>query len=473
MLWRRRLLWLFLLRCCCCCRLRTHGVAREGPPAPLRPRFVARTFRHVLHWDSSDPGLGPSATGPLYDVEYRGYGNNSHWAPVPGCTGIANHTCDLSYETREPDKRYYARVRAVAVPCWASEWVQAPIFRPEEATLWLSSVSLAIHKGVIHLSVQLPISPWDNITYEDLHPRHRQYHAYIRDVSNRSQLEHVGTSLEFDLPALPPGESYCVSVEPRIASRATPANRTEEQCISLPPLEEGNTILAFLSLPVLGALAVSLGLAWAYVKEATKTLPVVLTSLLWSSPLCMPHQLPPPGKRGVVLQMERDPIQPLSVLRPKEPSGAHQAQSWGPRPTPSFPEKRCCLLTWPVEGGTGMRKGLTDSSIGGSTDSGICLQDPSDSLGQLLFLGSSQEGAPLEDLGGKGPEVGLGQGALGPADAPWGGFSGYQKQATSSLEASACCGPVLDKVGLVTCYLKQATLGGPSGPGTAAKQGLS
>ncbi|XP_060643718.2 interleukin-10 receptor subunit alpha [Anolis sagrei] len=437
----RRLLLLLL------CWLRDPGVGAERPPAPLRPRVTGKTFHHLLRWDGPDPLDATKHERLLYEVQYRRYGENSHWASVPNCVGITLPSCDLSAKTQQPGQRYHVRVRTLAGSQEASKWVQAPPFKPEEATLWLSGVSLTPRNGLIHLSIRLPISPWGNLTYEDLHPNGRRFHVYIRTVSHGAEvsLGQVENSTEFDLQGLTPGKEYCVSVEPRLASSATPAIRTEEQCLFLLPLEEGHTrTTLLLSLPLLGALLASLGLARAYVKKPTKTWPEVLRSMPKSE---SPHS-------PLVLQMEREPTYPLSLLGPKGQSISGQAQPWGAGSVPPFlaPEKPCRSVAWTTEGllafGSSLA-GSSNSSIGGSTDSGICLQDPSGSLSHGVGQSEDSTSSIWEET--EAPTAALQEG----------GFSGYQKQAGPPV----CCGTdgtKYPKVAMASGYLKQSSFHGPS-----------
>ncbi|XP_062816827.1 interleukin-10 receptor subunit alpha isoform X2 [Anolis carolinensis] len=449
----QRLLLLLLLLCW----LRAPGVGAERPPAPIRPHFVAKTFHHFLRWDEPDPLDAAQHQRLLYEVQYRRYGNSSHWKPVPRCVGIALPSCDLSAETQQPRQRYYARVRVLVGSQGASKWVQAPPFRPEEATLWLSGVSLTTHNGLIHVSIQLPISPWGNVTYEDLHPWGRQFYVYVRMMFNGAQvnLVQVQNSTEFDLQGLRPGKEYCVSVEPRLNSFPTPGIRTEEQCLFLLPLKEGHTgTVLLLSLPILGTLLASLGLAWAYVKKPTKAWPEVLKS--------MPKSGSP--EAPVVLQVKKEPTCLLSLRGPKEQSIAGHARPWDAGSVPPFvvPEKPCRWLARTAEGVVAFGGNLvgSSSSIGGSTDSGICLQDPSGSLGQLLSHGAGQSEDPTGCVWDE---------ADVPTEAAHGGVSGYQKQAVAPV-CSGMEGTGYPKVAMASGYLKQNSLHCPEavGPGQSS-----
>uniref|UniRef100_A0A8D0KNA5 Fibronectin type-III domain-containing protein n=1 Tax=Salvator merianae TaxID=96440 RepID=A0A8D0KNA5_SALMN len=111
-----------------------HGgcVGNTGPglagllAPPGRVRFEAETFQHVLRWEAP-PG---AAAGLRYDVQYRRYGERD-WTPVGHCTRVASRACDLSEETWDPSKRYYAHVRALAGNR-TSGWALSIPFHPPE-----------------------------------------------------------------------------------------------------------------------------------------------------------------------------------------------------------------------------------------------------------------------------------------------------------------------------------------------------
>ncbi|KAF7235388.1 Interleukin-10 receptor subunit alpha [Varanus komodoensis] len=456
--------------------LRGHG--RGAPAPPANAHFQeARLFQHLLRW--APPAAGPLPSNSLrYDVEYRQYGNGS-WTPAPSCTRVACCSCDLSYETRKPAQRYLARVRAVA-GSRASRWTPPAVLQPRQATLHLSNVSLSVSGCTIHVSLQLPASPWDNITYEDSHPWQREYHVHIRTVSSGAWSLHVATSLEFDLPALLRGERYCISVEPRVVSRPNPAERTEEQCILIPALPDhaGSALAAsgvsLLGLMAIGILGLGSGLACAYVKKPTKT-PHVLESLLKCSSPWLRSELRPTGVKDVVLWVEAEAVQQLSFVVLKDCSS--RIHGLGSSLPPSPLGKSCGVSQWPAEGdGVG---DLMDSSSC-STDSGICLQEPSGSLNQLwggrkpcLDSGGHsglQEGACAEEQQLQGP-CGVQEG-LQPMCPPQVQFSGYQKQSGSPLEVLGCSvdpsgtgETAASEPSLATGYLKQASFGAHTSPG--------
>ncbi|XP_066495284.1 interleukin-10 receptor subunit alpha [Tiliqua scincoides] len=446
------------------------------PAAPVQVRFLAETFRHVLLWE---PGAGapPEAR---YDVQYKRYGH-AGWTAASHCAGTASHSCDLTPQTLSPQQRYYARVRAVTGNR-TSRWTPTLVpLSPKEAILRLASVSAAVTGNRIHMTLQLPVNRWGNVTCKDVHGLWLEYHVCIQRASDGHRFVYVSTSLEFDLPPLLWGEKYCVSVEPRVVSQPTPGKRTEEQCLSI-PLEEADrartillpsfTLLCLVALGILG-----MAWTWVYVKKPTKT-PSVLQSFLRTSSPWGPSGLPALGKKDVVFCVEAEFVQFLS-LSPKNRTTpdvlSHPSAGAAAPPL----EESCWLPT--LWAGSELKSlglpGMQDSS-GCSVDSGICLQEASGSLSHFLdcrgpFLGSSEEGEGVqESCGGLCVETGQGlQPVLfsekteelaleadrrqEPADPPQALFSGYQKQSGSSKTLSSTGEMAYSHPSLPNGYLKQ------------------
>uniref|UniRef100_A0A670Y5N4 Fibronectin type-III domain-containing protein n=1 Tax=Pseudonaja textilis TaxID=8673 RepID=A0A670Y5N4_PSETE len=177
--------------------------------APTDVRFQARVFHHLLRWK---PGPKP-AGGVLYEVQYRRVwsgpclssgseqpsaslpaarrvGKDS-WRAAANCTRIALDSCDLTCETQQPAFHYLARVRAIAGNR-SSAWTWTRRFTPSEGSA----------RG-----------------------RRR---ASPSGTRNGSSWRAEGAK---------PAEQYCISVKPRVASLPNAADWTEEQCVSIPPLE--------------------------------------------------------------------------------------------------------------------------------------------------------------------------------------------------------------------------------------------
>lgn len=69
----------------------------------------------------------------------RRYGSGN-WMPAPKCRVISEFSCDLTNETLEPTKRYYAQVRAVSGNR-TSAWTRTNAFSPREGSGALPSPS--------------------------------------------------------------------------------------------------------------------------------------------------------------------------------------------------------------------------------------------------------------------------------------------------------------------------------------------
>ncbi|XP_034281034.1 interleukin-10 receptor subunit alpha [Pantherophis guttatus] len=445
------LLLLLLLLLLAASGLPSHGGERVLA-APTAVHFQARVFHHLLRWKA-----GPKAgAGLLYEVQYRRLGNDS-WRAAANCTRIALLSCDLTCETQQPAVHYLARVRAIAGNS-SSAWRLTRRFTPSEATLWLSKVTLSRSGNQLHVSLQLPTSCWANLTYEGSYEAWGEYLARVQRVSNNQELLQVYSSLEFDLPPLLWGEQYCISVQPRVASRPNAANWTEEQCVSIPTLEEYSLLtpsLALLTLLSLGILGSGLGLASACKKKPTR-MPSVLKSPLGHS-FCWGLM----EKSDIrILHMETESIQQLFFLGPQD--HAHLERRGSCCTGAVLPEKNCQR-----EEGRGLEEGS-----GCSADSGICLEETSGSLDNLHFtLDIGQETDMQKDAGSFGIKEQLfpGEGSP-PKDVTQAHFSGYKQQSGAPLNPEDCPRPpssmdgeVLPHPSLTTGYLKQTFLGAPPG----------
>uniref|UniRef100_A0A8D0L3Q4 Interleukin 10 receptor subunit alpha n=1 Tax=Sphenodon punctatus TaxID=8508 RepID=A0A8D0L3Q4_SPHPU len=442
---------------------------------PSNVHFVAETIRHVLHWD---PGVNTQSSGRRYEVQYLRYGS-SPWTAAPTCTGITARSCDLTYETRDVSQRYYARVRAVS-GTRRSSWAQASPFRPEEAALRLSGVSLSVTDNVIHVSLKLPERRWGNetVSYKDIHRlrESRQYRVHGRRWSDNQQFVFEGSSEEFDIPELLWGECYCLSVEPRITSRSNQAVRSKEQCVTITAKDKGRlgiltiatmALLVLLTLGILGALFIC-----AYVRRPV-TPPTVLKSLLKHSSTWVMNELSLSAGKDVVVCLREDSIQQLALDQKLSLQDGSAERPALPSPEKAPPKG---------QGWAGRQGDVMDSSCS-SVDSGICVQGSSCSFSQLpsselqALPGSSDKQSSssinMESPGGreyKAPnavELESGWPASG-GSLEHGEFPGYLQQPRGAVErvlgptpstkganAGLELGPV--EPALANGYLKQAS----------------
>ncbi|NXH85269.1 I10R1 protein, partial [Edolisoma coerulescens] len=340
----------------------------EGLAGPQRVRFAAEVARHLLRWE---PGHGcPSSA--RYDVEYKVYGSSVPWTAIPECGKTSEHSCDLTYYTLDPERRYYARVRAVSGN-HTSPWQKTSAFSPQEAGLRLAGQSLSVRGNSIQVRLQLLLRSGNvTVEYSDFHKEMTQYHVYVRRTQDNHTFRVVEKSAEFTIGDLFWVTEYCLSVEPSMANRPVPATRTEEQCVTTGHGDRSTELLlgilssSFIILLLLGLLGALL--AHTYIRKPVRT-PSVLKSFMKQSSLWVEHEPPSSGS------LDADPIQQLFLCQKELGSSPEGSASTAQLPLgqgwklPAWPKDQLCPL-----GPSGSR----DSS-GTSTDSGICLHIPSSS----------------------------------------------------------------------------------------------
>ncbi|NWS24629.1 I10R1 protein, partial [Polioptila caerulea] len=350
----------------------THG---EGLASPRGVRFAAEVARHLLRWE---PGHG-CPSDARYDVEYKVYGSSVPWTAIPECRNTSEHSCDLTHYTPDPERRYFAQVRAVSGN-HTSLWKRTGAFSPQEAGLRLAGQSLSVVGNSIQVRLQ-PLLRSGNIPPEnsDFQREMARYRVSVRRTRDNHTFTVVENSTEFTIRELLWVTEYCLSVEPSLANRPVPTTATDEQCVTtghrdrsseLFPAILSSSFIILLLLGLLGAL-----LACTYVRKPVRT-PSVLKSFMKQSSLWAEHEPPSSGS------LDADPIQQLFLCQ-KEPwpdSSPDGSTSTAQLPLeqgwklPAWPKDQLCPL-----GPTGSR----DSS-GISTDSGICLHIPSSSSSSSL-----------------------------------------------------------------------------------------
>ncbi|NWV49552.1 I10R1 protein, partial [Daphoenositta chrysoptera] len=358
------------------CPARGEGLAR-----PRRVRFAPELARHLLSWE---PGHGcPSSA--RYDVEYKVYGSNVSWTAIPECRRTSEHSCDLTYYTPDPERRYYARVRAVSGNSTSSWERTSSAFSPPEAGLRLAGQSLSVSGNSIQVRLRLLLRSGNGtVESSDFQKEMTQYNVFIRRTQDNHTFRVVEKSPEFTIGDLFWVTEYCLSVQPSMANRPVPATRTEEQCVTtghgdrsaeLLPAILSSSFIILLLLALLGAL-----LACTYIRKPVRT-PSVLKSFMKQSSLWGEHEPPSSGS------LDADPIQQLFLCQ-KEPQ--LDSSPGGSTSTAQLPlEQGWKLPAWPKDrlGPAGSR----DSS-GTSTDSGICLHIPSSSSSLSCSVGPEPQG---------------------------------------------------------------------------------
>ncbi|NWH81937.1 I10R1 protein, partial [Piaya cayana] len=347
----------------------------ESLASPKHVRFDAEIAHHVLRWE---PGNNPPSD-VRYEVEYTVYGTNMSWTAIPNCMRIPGHFCDLTYYTLNSTLRYFAHVRAVSGN-HTSPWQRTGSFSPREATLRLSGQNISVTGNTIHVQLQLLLRVGNlTVRYDDVQRHARRYLVYVRAERDNRTYQVVEAVPELNISNLFWDTTYCISVEPFVASRPNRAVRTDEKCVAIgkrdrsseliPSILSSSFITVFL-LGVLGALLVC-----TYIKKPVRP-PSVLKSFIKQSSLWMEQDSSSPGS----LDAEPDPVQQLFLCQ-KEPQ--QDSGSIGSSDTAQLPlEKGWRLPAWPTDRACLMgleTMGSRDSS-GTSTDSGICLRASSAEL---------------------------------------------------------------------------------------------
>lgn len=97
----------------------SHGETGGFGPCPRSPTAVMREC------------LAPVSTALTPGASPCSYGTNFSWTDIPRCMNISECSCDLTYYTLDPARRYYARVRAVSGN-HTSPWQRTNSFSPQE-----------------------------------------------------------------------------------------------------------------------------------------------------------------------------------------------------------------------------------------------------------------------------------------------------------------------------------------------------
>ncbi|NXR96273.1 I10R1 protein, partial [Hypocryptadius cinnamomeus] len=345
----------------------THG---EKLARPHSVRFAVEKGQNVLRWE---PGHG-CPSNASYEVEYVIYGSGMNWTAIPECSNTSEHSCDLTHYTPDPERRYHARVRAVAGN-HTSIWQNSGGFSPQQASLRLAGQSLSVMGNSIQVRLQLLLQSGNTtLEYSDFQKEMTRYHVYLRRTPDNHTITVVKNSTEFTISALFWLTEYCLSVEPSLANRPVPATRSPEKCVTTGHRDRSAELLpgilssSFIILSLLGLLGALL--ACTYIRKPVRT-PSALKSFMKQSSLWVEHEPPSSGS------LDADPIQQLFLCQKEPQLGSSPDSSTSAAQLPL--EQGWKIPAWPKDqlgllGPTGSR----DSS-GTSTDSGICLHIPSSS----------------------------------------------------------------------------------------------
>ncbi|XP_039085264.1 interleukin-10 receptor subunit alpha isoform X1 [Hyaena hyaena] len=442
-----------------------HGTELPRPPSVW---FEAEFFSHILHWTP----IPNQSESTYYEVELLKYGIDC-WKPIPNCSQTLVPSCDLTSVTLDlyHDNSYKARVRAVDGNQY-SNWTNTNTrFSTDEVTLMVSSVKLEVNNGVILGWIQLPRPRMalTSDTYETVFQHFREYEIKLRKVpGNYTFIQQKVYRENFSLS--PPGElgEFCVKVKPSVGSRTNRALWSKEECVVLTrqyfTVTNFSIFFTFVLL-LCGALAYCLALQLCMRRQ--RKLPAVLV-FEKPHPFSFVIQLPRPEPRDTIHPLDEEAFPKVSPeLKNSELHGSTDSGFGSAKPSLQSEEPQFLLPAPHAPAGGAVGKGVPrelanrcggDSSS--STDSGICLREPSLSPGtrphwEQRARGSSQghddsgiglvqnsEGQP-EDVQGvsalghvnpSGPEV------PGEEDPDSVAFRGYLKQTRCTQEKPAKAG---------------------------------
>ncbi|NXI56071.1 I10R1 protein, partial [Chloroceryle aenea] len=347
----------------CTALLLAWPTAAEKLAKPRHVHFAAEIAHHLLQWE---PGQN-APSNVRYEVEYTVYGMNVSWMAIPKCTNIPGHSCDLTYYTEDPARRYYVRVRAVSGNL-TSPWKRTNAFSPQEATLRLPGQSLSVKGNTIHVQLQLLFRVGNlTIKYDDIQKRAPRYQPTLWSLQHLI----LESTPEFSISSLFWNTEYCVSVEPTVASRRLRTTRTDEQCVTIGDSDRSAELVlsistsSFITLVLLGLLGVLM--VCTYIKKPVRP-PSVLKSFIKQSSLWVEE-----FESSSSGSPDADPVQQLFLCQkePQQESSPVSSTSTAQLP----PEKSWRLPSWPKDWASLLVPGAAgqgDSSCT-STDSGICL----------------------------------------------------------------------------------------------------
>ncbi|CAK7318583.1 Interleukin-10 receptor subunit alpha [Vulpes lagopus] len=370
-------------------------------PSPSSVWFEAEFFSHILHWT---PIPKPS-NSTYYEVELLRYGLEP-WKRIPSCNQTQVLFCDLTMVTLDlyHNNGYRAKVRAVDGN-QSSNWTFTNTrFSMDEVNLTVGSVKLEVENGIILGKIQPPrprIAPTGD-TYESIFQHFREYKIEIRKVPGNYTFTKTVKHENFSLS--PPGKlgNFCVKVKPSVSSRMNNGIWSKEECIMLTYQYFTVTNLSIFFTFVLllcGALAYCLALH-LYVWHRRKLPPVLIFKK--PQPFSFISQLPCPEPQDTIHPLDEEAFPKVSSeLKNLELHGSTDSGFGSAKPSLQNEEPQFLLpASHPqAEGTMGKEPSLEpgsscSSGSSNSTDSGICLQEPSlsPSTGPSWEQGGEQPG---------------------------------------------------------------------------------
>ncbi|KAM6158603.1 interleukin-10 receptor subunit alpha [Rhynchocyon petersi] len=367
--------------------LRLGSVAQGSQlPSPSAVWFKAEFFHHILHWK---PIPNPSQS-TYYEVELLRYGQEG-WKAIPNCSQTLALSCDLTEETQNLywNNGYRARVRAVD-GSQRSNWTNTNTrFSLDEVILTVGSVKLETDNNFILGTIQLPKpkEAFENGTYELIFPHFREYEVMLRKVPGNYTFKSKKVKQEnFTFPISGEVGEFCVKVKPSISSRTNKGVWSKEVCIILTTHYFTTMMLSICFASVLllcGTLASCLTFQLHLRRKGKVPTALVFEKL---SPFSLASHFPHPETPDSLYYLDEETFPKVfpELRRNPELHGSTDSGFGSAKPSLQTEEPQFLLsASHPQAKGTmgqGERPVLESDCSGGSsnsTDSGICLQEPS------------------------------------------------------------------------------------------------
>ncbi|XP_027627803.1 interleukin-10 receptor subunit alpha isoform X2 [Tupaia chinensis] len=442
------------------------GPGAHELPGPPSVWFKAEFFHHMLYWTP----IPDHYKNIYYEVAVQRYGMKI-WKTIPYCSRTLSLSCDLTMMTLDlyHSNGYRAKVRA-GDGSRQSNWTALGIrFTVDEVTLTVGSVKLEVHDGSILGIIQPPrpqVAPAGD-TYESIFHHFREYQIAVRKVPGNYTFTSKVKQENFSLPASGEVGKFCVKVKPLVSSRVNEGRWSQEECILVTkPYFTVTNLLLFASVLLLcGALVYYLALR-LYVRRRGK-LPTVL-DFKKPSPFILASQLPCPETPDTIHPLDEEAFLKVTPeLRSLDLHGSTDSGFGSAKPSLQTEEPPFFLPGPHLQAGGTLGKReppeLEDNCRSGSsnsTDSGICLQEPSlgpstgptweqhmgsNSRGQDdsgISLVQNSEEQPRDTQGGSalGHDAPLGQEGPEEEDPAVMAFQGYLKQTRCTEEKATKAG---------------------------------
>ncbi|XP_077594852.1 interleukin-20 receptor subunit alpha [Stigmatopora nigra] len=327
----------------------------SSPPKPVNVHFTSLNLRNGLHWL---PGDG-TPEGTSYTVEFAIYGDTVpdtqllNWRPVGECNQIEWTWCDLSSQTEDLYKGYYARVRAVR-PSGYSEWVKTKRFHPKNDVVFgppEMTVEVKGNDAIINLSG--PIRYQSNerapaVSMVELYPR-MTYNLTVQEACQDQGHHFAVTKNNYKYKLRNFDSNYCFSAKVRFLDTQFQCKQSEKHCITTdkdPITGQVQAIVLGFLVPLVSVcvfLVVGYILYHYLTGDGWKTPKSLNVTVLQIQPLAVPlhHLIAPLRKESTTDDVDKDngaPFMALSYVLQRPPEAPKPEE---PKPEASMPEERC------------------------------------------------------------------------------------------------------------------------------------